>query len=110
MPLVVVSGKFRYRFTPFLFKSGFGDVVEDPRPTNCANAPYFIGASASSMVVAPHCGANSLSDEKPSDEISATGGHRLFSPMRKRQYNTAEGKKQGIFDGTGGFRYNPCSI
>ena len=50
------------------------------RATNCANAPYLCCAVLSEWLV------------------------------RKRQYNTAEGKKQGIFDGTGGFRYNPCSI
>ena len=31
------------------------------------------------MVATPHCGDCSLSDEKPTDEISATGGHQLAS-------------------------------
>ena len=33
------------------------------------------------MVVTPHCGDHSLSVEKGFDEISATGGHRILSPI-----------------------------
>ena len=37
--------------------------------------------SATSMVVTPHCGDHSLSVEKATDEISATGGRRRLSPV-----------------------------
>ena len=33
------------------------------------------------MVVTPHSGDHSLSDEKAADEISATGGPRRLSPI-----------------------------
>ena len=33
------------------------------------------------MVVTPHNGDHSLSDEKAADEISATGGPRRLSPI-----------------------------
>ena len=33
------------------------------------------------MVVTPHSGDHSLSDEKATDEISATGGPRRLSPI-----------------------------
>ena len=37
--------------------------------------------SATSMVVTPHCGDHSLSVEKATDEIPATGGRRRLSPV-----------------------------
>jgi len=39
--------------------------------------------SAISMVATPHCGACSLSIDLRPDEISATGGHRLFVPNQR---------------------------
>ena len=33
------------------------------------------------MVVTPHCGAHSLSDDLTSDEIPATGGRQRFVPV-----------------------------
>ena len=44
----------------------------------------FLLRSASSMVVAPHCGDNSLSDDLSADEISATGGRHRFALFRQR--------------------------
>ena len=71
------------------------------RATNCANAPYRYpdqSGSASSTLTSRGLGR---------DPVGSLWHKSFKSSMRKRQYITAERKKQGIFDGGLCFRYNP---
>jgi len=55
------------------------------------------------MVVTPHSGDHSLSDEKAADEISATGGRRRLSPIDVNDVLSARGSfvrdKHGFHNG-----------